>query len=319
MEILVPGLWLVFGIAILVIAGDLLVRGSAALAKGLGIPTLIIGLTVVALGTSAPEMVVSVGAVLVGAPSLAVGNVIGSNIANMLLVLGLPAIILPITTTAPGTRRNIAIAIAATIIFYLMAIGGKIVFWQGAVLFALIVIYLLYLFLHAKSGAKIAEVIDAEQLDGLPASRLRILMFILAGLVGLPLGGYLVGQNAIDIAETLHVSDAIIGLTIVAIGTSLPELATSVIAAVRGHSELAIGNAFGSNIFNIFAVGGASAMTGTLPIDSSLMEFDLPIMLAATVLLGLFVFARKPIGRWAGFLIFFSYIAYLTWLVVKVA
>ncbi len=319
MEILVPGLLLVFGIAVLVVAGDVLVRGAAALAKGIGVPALIIGLTVVALGTSAPELVVSVGAVLTGAPGLAVGNVIGSNIANMLLVLGLPAIILPITTTAPGTRRNITIAIIASIIFYLMALGGQIVFWQGALLFGLIVLYLLYLFFHAKNGAQIAEVADAEQLDGLPASRLKILLFILFGLAGLPLGGYLVGNNAVIIAQSLNVSDAIIGLTIVAIGTSLPELATSVIAAIRGHSELAVGNAFGSNIFNIFAVGGASAMTGTLPIESSLMQFDLPIMLGASLLLGLFVFARKPIGRLAGLLIFLSYVAYLAWLVLEVA
>lgn len=323
MTVLVPLLWLVFGIAILIVAGDVLVRGSAALAKSWGIPPLIIGLTVVALGTSAPELVVSVGAVWAGAPGLAVGNVIGSNIANMLLVLGIPAMILPITTTAPGTRRNISIAIVATIIFFLMAASGQMVFWHGVLLFSLIIIYLLYLFLQARSGkemaADIAELADVEHMDGLPKRLSTIAFFVLCGLVGLPLGGYLVGNNAIQIAELLNISDAIIGLTIVAIGTSLPELATSVIAALRGHSELAIGNAFGSNIFNIFAVGGAAAMAGNLPVEQNLLHFDLPIMLGATVLLGLFAFSRQPVGRLAGFLMFSCYLAYLGWLVAKVA
>ncbi|MBL4616145.1 MAG: calcium/sodium antiporter [Robiginitomaculum sp.] len=323
MEVFVPTLWLIFGIAVLIIAGDLLVRGSASLAKGWGIPPLIIGLTVVALGTSAPELVVSVGAVLAGAPGLAVGNVIGSNIANMLLVLGVPAMILPIVTTAPGIRRNITIAIVATIIFYLMAAGGTITFWQGAMLFSLIIIYLIYLFVQARSGKQVAaditEMADVDNMDGLPKKKASIALFVFSGLIGLPLGGYLVGTNAVDIAEYFDVSHAIIGLTIVAIGTSLPELATSVIAALRGHSELAIGNAFGSNIFNIFAVGGASAMAGNLPVDPSLLYFDLPIMLAASVLLAIFAFSRQPVGRIAGFLMFASYLAYLSWLVLKVA
>ncbi|VAV99465.1 Inner membrane protein YrbG, predicted calcium/sodium:proton antiporter [hydrothermal vent metagenome] len=323
MPTLLPILWLVFGIAILIVSGDVLVRGSASLAKGWGIPPLIIGLTVIALGTSAPELVVSVGAVLAGAPGLAVGNVIGSNTANMLLVLGVPAMILPITTTAPGTRRNVAIAIAAAVIFFLMALGGSIGFWQGVLLFSLIVIYLLYLFTQARSGkevaADIAEMSDVDHMDGLPKRNLSIAIFILIGMIGLPIGGHLVGSNAVTIAANLGISDAIIGLTIVAIGTSLPELATSVIAAFRGHSELAVGNAFGSNIFNIFAVGGAAAMTGTLPIDPALLQLDLPVMLGASILLALFVFARKSIGRVSGFLLAFSYLAYLAYLVYTVA
>jgi cation:H+ antiporter len=321
MILLVPTLWLVFGIAILIVSGDVLVRGSASLAKSWGIPPLIIGLTVIALGTSAPELVVSIGAVLAGAPGLAVGNVVGSNTANMLLVLGIPAMILPITTTAPGTRRNVAIALAASVIFVLMAMGGSIVFWQGAVLFSLIILYLLYLFQHARKGDEvapdIAEMADVEHMDGLPKKPLTIAVFILIGIAGLPLGGQLVGSNAIIIAEGLHISDAIIGLTIVAIGTSLPELATSVIAAFRRHSELAVGNAFGSNIFNVFAVGGASAMTGTLPVETNLIHFDLPIMLGASVLVAFFVFARKPIGRLGGAILFFAYVAYLVTIVVK--
>ncbi len=321
MALMIPFLWLLFGITILIVAGDVLVRGSASLAKSWGVAPLIIGLTVIALGTSAPELVVSIGAVLKGAPGLATGNIIGSNTANMLLVLGIPAIILPITTTAPGTRRNVSIAIIATIIFYLMALGGHIVFWQGALLFALIVIYLVYLFIHAKSGDEIApdiaELADVEHMDGLPKRAGMIALFIAIGVIGLPIGGHLVGSNAITIASNFGISNAIIGLTIVAIGTSLPELVTSVIAALRGHSELAVGNAFGSNIFNIFAVGGASAMTGTLPIDAALLRLDLPVMLSAAILVAILVFARRPIGRVSGIVLFLAYAGYLSFTVMS--
>lgn len=323
MTLLVSFLWLVLGIGVLIVAGDILVRGSASLARSWGVPSLIIGLTVVALGTSAPELVVSVGAVWKGAPGLAIGNVVGSNIANMLLVLGVPALIAPIITTAKGTRRNVSIAITASVIFYLMAMGGRLVFWQGAMLFALIILYLLYLFLHAHKGDEvardIAELADVEHMQGLPKSTLTIAAFILVGLIGLPLGGHLVGSNGVAIAHDLGVSDAVIGLTIVALGTSLPELATSVIAAFRGQSELAVGNAFGSNIFNIFAVGGASAMAGNLPVEPELLHFDMRIMLAAMALVAIPVFARRAIGRMMGVILTLAYISYIVWLVVQAA
>lgn len=321
MSLLVSFLWLALGIGILIVAGDVLVRGSASLARRWGVPSLIIGLTVVALGTSAPELVVSVGAVWKGAPGLAIGNVVGSNIANMLLVLGVPALVAPIITTAKGTRRNVGIAIAASVIFYLMAMSGRLVFWQGAVLFGLIIIYLLYLFQHARKGDEvapdIAELADVEHMQGLPKSGLTIAAFIIVGLIGLPWGGHLVGNNGVNIAHELGVSNAIIGLTIVALGTSLPELATSVIAAFRGHSELAVGNAFGSNIFNIFAVGGASAMAGNLPVHPDLIHFDMPVMLGAMVLVAIPVFARRSIGRLGGLILTFSYVGYIGWLIIQ--
>jgi cation:H+ antiporter len=321
MLILTHFLWLSAGVFILLFAGDVLVRGSAALARRWGVPPLIIGLTVVALGTSAPELVVSVGAVLKGAPGLAIGNIVGSNIANMLLVLSVPAIILPITTTAPGTRRNVLIALTASIILTLFSASGVITFWQGAMMFSLILVYLLYLFTQARAGMEVAadirEMADVDHMQGLPKTNKTIGIFILFGLVGLPLGGQLVGSNGVSIAELLGVNDAIIGLTIVAIGTSLPELATSVIAALRRHGDLAVGNAFGSNIFNVFAVGGASAMAGKLTIPESLMHYDFWVMIGASILLGSFAFARKKISRPAGVLILLLYIAYLAGLLFR--
>lgn len=321
MPVLMYFIWLAFGVATLLVAGDILVRGSAALAHRWRVPPLIIGLTVVALGTSAPELVVSVGAVLKGAPGLAIGNIVGSNIANMLLVLSIPAMILPITTTAPGTRRNVMFALMASIILILVSSSGEITFLQGVLLFALILIYLLYLFTQARAGmavaADICELADVEHMEGLPKRTWVIAVFIVVGVVGLPLGGQLVGNNAVAIAEALHVSDAIIGLTIVAIGTSLPELATSVIAALRRHDALAIGNAFGSNIFNVFAVGGASAMAGTLTVPAGLMQYDLWVMLVAGLVLGGFAFSRRKIGRFAGAVLLLAYIAYLVGLVIR--
>lgn len=321
MEIFIHFLWLAAGVFILLFAGDILVRGSAALAQRWGVPPLIIGLTVVALGTSAPEMVVSVGAVLKGAPGLAIGNIVGSNIANMLLVLGVPALIAPIVTTAAGTRRNVMFALTASIILTLLASNGVIVFWQGAMLFSLIIIYLVYLFTQARAGmemaADIRELADVEHMQGLPKSNGTIAAFVLIGVIGLPFGGHLVGSHGVSIAELMHVSDAIIGLTIVAIGTSLPELTTSVIAALRGQGALAVGNAFGSNIFNVFAVGGASAMAGKLTVSPSLFHYDLWVMVGASVLLGIFVFARIKIGRLAGLTLLLAYGAYLYGLVVR--
>jgi cation:H+ antiporter len=315
MPILVHFLWLAAGVFILLFAGDILVRGSAALARRWGVPSLIIGLTVVALGTSAPEMVVSVGAVLKGAPGLAMGNIVGSNIANMLLVLGVPAMIVPIATNAPGTGRNVMFALMASIILTVMSWNGVISFWQGAVLFSLIIIYLVYLFTHARAGmemaADIQELADVDHMQGLPSSNIKITFFILVGIIGLPFGGHLVGAHAVAIAEQMHVSNAIIGLTIVAVGTSLPELATSIIAALRRHGDLAVGNAFGSNIFNVFAVGGATAMAGKLTVPPSFMQYDFWVMIGAGVLLGGFALAKLKIGRLAGLLLLVAYGAYL--------
>ncbi len=313
--------WLTAGVVLLLFAGDVLVRGSAALANRWGVPPLIIGLTVVALGTSAPELVVSVGAVLNGASGLALGNIVGSNIANMLLVLSVPALILPITTTAPGTRRNVMFALSASIILTLLSFGGVIVFWQGVLLFSLIIIYLIYLFTQARAGMEVAadirEMADVEHMQGLPKSTRTVVIFIVLGLIGLPLGGQLVGSNGVKIAELMGVSDAVIGLTIVAIGTSLPELSTSVIAALRRHGDLAVGNAFGSNIFNVFAVGGASAMAGDIIVPHSFLEYDLWVMVAAGVVLGGFAFARLKIGRFAGLILLMAYIAYLVGLLYR--
>ena len=307
---------LVVGLVILIVAGDIMVRGAAALARHWGVPALIVGLTIVAFGTSAPEMVVGVQAALLGQGDLAAGNVVGSNIANVLLALGLPALILAIPTNMAGVARNALIALFAAILFVVLAfIHSPLLQWQGAILFFGIIAYLVYMFRLAKAGAddpileEMTEIDEGE--DGLPANIFKSLAFVILGIIGLVYGGNLIVDNAVVIAAGFGVSETIIGLTIVAVGTSLPEIATVVVATYRGHPEVAIGNVLGSNVFNVFAVMGASALAGPIMIDNTLKVFDFWVMLVASFVLLIFVLRRQPIGRKAGLAFTAAYILYI--------
>ncbi|MGJ8564887.1 MAG: calcium/sodium antiporter [Alphaproteobacteria bacterium] len=309
-------LLLAVGIVVLLWAGDWMVRGAAALAVHWGVPSLIVGLTIVAFGTSAPELVVGIQSVLNEASELASGNVIGSNIANVLLALGAPALIMAIPTNMPGVARNAFVCVAATLIFITLAfISNPLQIWQGAILFGGILLYLGWMFTLAKSGAEdpiLEEMTDIDEgKDGLPQSVLMSGFFIIVGLVGLVIGGQLIVNNAVEIATYYDISETVIGLTIVAIGTSLPEVATVLVAAYRGHSEVAIGNVLGSNVFNIFAVMGASALAGDVLIKPELYVFDMWVMLAAIVALLIFVMRRIPIGKMTGLVFLIGYVLYL--------
>lgn len=316
MGLLLPILLLVFGIVILIIAGDVMVRGAAALARHWGIPSLIVGLTIVAFGTSAPELVVGVQAVLSGAGELASGNVVGSNIANVLLALGLPALIMAIPTNMSGVARNSFVAVFATILFILLAfLGNPLTSWQGGILFAGIIIYLVWMFRLAKSGAKdpiLDEMTDIDEgIDGLPTKVWVSVFYVIAGITGLILGGNLIVENSVLIANSMGISETVIGLTIVAIGTSLPEIATVVVASYRGQSEVAIGNVLGSNVFNIFAVMGASALVGPVGVDPKMYVFDFWVMLISILALLVFVLTRQPIGRKTGAVFVLGYVLYM--------
>lgn len=316
MALFAPILLLIFGLAILVVAGDVLVRGAAALARHWGVPALIVGLTIVAFGTSAPELVVSVGAVLDGVGNLAAGNVVGSNIANVLLALGLPALIMAIPTNMSGVARNTFVCVVATLLFIGLAfMANPLERWQGAILFAGIVAYLSWMFVLARAGADdtiLEEMAEIEEgRAGLPKSLWVDFLYVIFGLIGLFLGGELIVRNAVTLATGLGVSETIIGLTIVAIGTSLPEITTVVVASLRGHSEVAIGNVLGSNVFNIFAVMGAAGLTGPVLIEKSIYVFDFWVMLVATIALLIYVLSRKPIGRKTGAVFVVAYILYM--------
>ena len=309
-------LLLVVGLVILIIAGDIMVRGAAALARHWGVPSLIVGLTIVAFGTSAPEMVVGVQAALTGAGDLAAGNVVGSNIANVLLALGLPALVLAIPTNMAGVARNSFIALFAALLFTLLAfIHSPLAQWQGAILFGGIIAYLIYMFRLAKAGVddpileEMTEIDEGE--DGLPTNMIKSFAYVIGGIVGLILGGNLIVENAVYIAEFFDVPKTIIGLTIVAIGTSLPEIATVIVATYRGHPEVAIGNVLGSNVFNVFAVMGASALAGPIMIADELKRFDLWVMLLTSFVLLIFVLRRQPIGKKIGLAFTIAYVFYI--------
>ena len=311
------------GFFVLVVCGDTLVRGATALARRAGLPPLIVGLTVVAFGTSAPELLVSVQAVLQDAPRLAIGNIVGSNIANVLLVLGLPALIAPIVSNTPGVSRNAAIGLAAAVALILLtgplsaplsAGGVSINAWHGAALLAGLAVYLTIQARRAKAHQdepEMAELMDIDSMEGLPTRWPYIWAFIVLGMIGLPIGSTLIVKGGIGLGGALGVPNEIIGLTAVAFGTSLPELAATFVAARRRHTELAIGNVLGSNIFNICAVGGAAAIAGTIPIPAHFFAYDLWVMLASALVLTLIALSGRPIGWRIGALFLIAYGAYI--------
>ncbi len=306
-----------FGLVILIFAGDFLVRGAVALAKKMGVPTLVIGLTIVAFGTSAPELVVAIDAVIIGSPTLALGNVIGSNIANVLLVIGLPALIYPISCASPRMTRNLVIMLAATVIFILMGIASQGVYTapQGIILLALLSLFLVYSALRAKAHPEAIE--PLEELNGIcetPQSYGFSIILIVGGLIGLVFGADLFVKGAIVIAREWKISEEVIGLTLVAVGTSLPELVTSIVAAVRRHHDVAVGNVIGSNLFNLLAVIGTSSLFGDIPVPESFMRVDMWVMLAASIALLPYCFYKQSVGRYSGIGFIAAYGLYMGYL-----
>ena len=303
--------YIAVGLVLLVIAGDLLVKGAVALSLRLGIPALIVGLTVVAFGTSAPELMVSVAAVLDHAPTLALGNVVGSNIANILLVLGLPAIISAIRTDEQDMRESFVLMIGATVLFMIVAFIGPISWPQALVLLAGLGV-ILFRQIREALAHRANRVLDDEVASVDPHTPgWRIALLLAAGLVGLPIGADLLVDGASNIASAMGVSDAVIGLTLVALGTSLPELATSITAATKGRSDVALGNVVGSNIFNLLSIIGVAGLFGTIPVPAQMLHFDFWVMLGASLLLIPFIFRKRAIGRWVGVAFTLAYVIYI--------
>jgi len=304
----------VAGLAILLIGGDLLVRGAVNLALRLGVPALIVSLTIVAFGTSAPELLISVDSVLQDAGGLALGNVVGSNIANVLLVLGVPALISRLATGDPATRHSYLIMLAASALFIVVCFLGPITWIGGLILLAVLATILTGQFREARAHAEAAP--DDLDLGDTHMPWPKVWLFLIAGLIGLPLGAHLLVEGAVTLAEAFGVSDRVIGLTLIAIGTSLPELATTVVAAMRRQAEVALGNVIGSNLFNLLGIIGVTAMIGPIPVDSSFVRFDLWVMLAASLALAPFVFGWRNLTRRWGTLFLGLYVAYLILVVV---
>ncbi|MEM8570383.1 MAG: calcium/sodium antiporter [Pseudomonadota bacterium] len=303
---------LILGLTILLVAGDVLVRGAVALSLRLGVPAVIVGLTVVAFGTSLPELIVSIDAVLSGAPAIALGNVVGSNIANVLLVLGVPAIISTVPPSGQGTKRSYGFVIAASLLLICLCFYGPLHFHAAAILLMLLFVMLLYMAREARDDpSQITEEVSGHDAQ-LPVW--KMIAFLILGIAGLPVGANLLIESAVEIARDIGVSEAVIGLTLVALGTSLPELATTVMAGFRRHADVAMGNVLGSNLFNILAILGVTSLFGPLPVGLDFLHRDLWVMLGATLLLAPSVLQCRTIGRLAGVAMLGLYIAYNAYL-----
>ena len=301
------------GLGLLVVAGDLLVKGAVNLALRLGIPALIVGLTVVAFGTSAPEMMVSVAAVLDHNPGIALGNVIGSNTANILLVIGIPAIISAIRTDTTDTRESYLLLIATSVLFILVCFMGPIRWPHAALLLGALVLILIRQGRQALAHRAQRENEEIEGVD-VHMSLTKVALFIALGLVGLPFGADFLVDGASSIARAAGIPDTVIGLTLVAVCTSLPELATSVTAAVKGRADVALGNVIGSNIFNLLGIIGVAGFFGQLEVPPTMLRLDLWVMLGATLLIAPFILHRWPFTRLVGVgftLIYAAYVAVL--------
>ncbi|MCG6110723.1 MAG: calcium/sodium antiporter [Paracoccus sp.] len=282
------------GLALLVLGGDLLVKGAVGLSLKLGMTPLVVGLTVVAFGTSAPELLVSLSAALKGSSGIAMGNVVGSNIANVLVILGVTALVSVIVTKGHDLRESWAMMIGASVLMIALAFTGEIGRIEGMILLAALA---LVLWRQLTTGRA-----DEADVDGatLGAGWGRIALWLGAGLVLLPLGANLLVSGATDIALAFGISETVIGLTLVAIGTSLPELAASVASALKGRADMALGNVVGSNIFNILAILGITAVVSPLPVPPEMLRLDLWVMLGASLLLAPFLLRGVSLSRPVG-------------------
>jgi cation:H+ antiporter len=308
---LVSVLLLLAGMGLLFWTGDLLVKGAVGLAENLGIPQLVIGLTVVAFGTSAPELFISVQAALAGQAGIAVGNVVGSNIANVLLVIGLPALLAPVVANQTGLLRNMTAMLVLTVIFMCLLANGVIGRLEGLLLFVGICLFIGWQVYEGVMAGRTLDHDFHEELGEAPHENWRVAAYLAAGLVGLPIAAQMTILGAVDIAEFFDISDAVIGLTVIAVGTSLPELATTLMAAIRSSGGVAIGNIVGSNIFNIAAIMGLTALIVPIGVADRIIAIDMWVMLATTLILAVLAYARISAGKLLGMAMLAGFGAYI--------
>lgn len=310
MHLFVELVLLVIGFAMLIKGADIFVEGAAGIAAKFGIPQLVIGLTIVAMGTSAPEAAVSITAAMKGTADITVGNVVGSNILNVLLILGVTAVIVAVQVQKTTIRYEIPFVAIVTIVLLVMGVtDGVIGHLDGVILWILFIVYLAYLFVMAKKGKS-----EEEEKQDEPVWKL--LVFIVTGVLLIIWGADISVDAATEIAREIGLSERFIGLTIVALGTSLPELCTSVVAARKGKADLAIGNIVGSNIFNILFVIGTTALIIPVPFQPAFM-IDTLVALAAAVMLWVCAFPKKKLTRLGGVVMLASYAGYLAYLMIK--
>lgn len=316
----INSLLLIAGLVVLIKGADWLVNGASALAKKYRVSDLVIGLTIVALGTSAPELVVSIIASAQNLNDIVLGNILGSNIANLFLILGISGLIFPLVVDAKITRLNIFHSLLAVVILFILA---NYSFWSahlvitrfdGLILLFIFGLFLISIFRTSKKSL-MPEVHSAKSMTGFKAG-----FIIIIGLAALVIGGKLVVDNAVELAHFLGLSEKIIGFTIIAVGTSLPELATSVVAAIKKNPGIAVGNIIGSSIFNIFLILGASALINPVSYNTA-FNYDFYLLAGGTVLLLIFMFTGKQakLDRWEAAVLLLIYLGYVTWLIAKEA
>ncbi len=309
------GVMLAVGLAVLIMGAELLVRGASRLAAALGLSPLVIGLTVVSFGTSTPELAVSVQSSLSGQPDIALGNVIGSNICNILLILGIAATIIPLKVASQLIRIDVPLMIGTSVLLLLLAWDGQISRVDGALLFGGIIAYIAFTIYQNHNED------DQEQADGIAITPIRTPLQIVwqLGMIGiglflLVLGSDWMVNSAVTIAQSLGISELVIGLTIVALGTSLPEVATSVMASLKGERDIAVGNVVGSNLFNILTILGLTSLIAPITVAPNILVFDLPLMIVVALACLPIFFTGMQIARWEGVLFLVYYVAYTAFL-----
>ena len=306
--------YLLIGVALLSVGGEALIRGSMAAARRLNISPLLSGLIIVGFGTSAPELVVSVDAAMNSRPDIAIGNVVGSNIGNILLILGVCALITPLAVKPLVLRRDAVTVVLASILFIVLVGGQSLGQLDAVVLLIALAAYLGLAYwsecYHAAPSADLHKA-EAKEVSSVPKSTLWTIVMVITGLLLLIGGSQVLLKGAVGIAEYFGVSQAVIGLTLVAVGTSLPELSISVIAALRKHADVAVGNVLGSNIFNLLGILGVSAFLQPLPVHARVLQFDQWVMLGASLLLLLLLYTGRRLSRIEGGLLLFAYVVYI--------
>ena len=316
-------LYLIIGLAILIVGGEFLVNGAVSIAKKFHISTLVIGMTVISFGTSAPELIVSIKAALSGSPEIAIGNVIGSNIANIALVLGITVIIFPIVVDRNSKILDWPMMMGASVLFFVFALffgdGYQIQRWEGMVLLGLLLAFIYFLISNSRKKTKKALKDDENEID-LEAGKVNIpkaIGSLVIGLFGLYFGAELLLENAILLATDFGMSKATIGITVIAFGTSVPELVTSAVAAFKKETDISIGNLIGSNIFNIMAVIGITAIVKPIPVTEDVISYDMIWMLVIALCLLPLMLIGKKLGRLKGFMLFGTYVVYITLVIIR--
>lgn len=310
-------LFIILGFVLLIKGADFLVDGASSIAKKFHIPEIVIGLTIVSIGTSMPELFVSTTSALMGSPDMSIGNIIGSNICNLLLILGVSALIQPVKFQKSTVKIEIPMCFAFSAIFMLLCNTGNIISrFEGLLLLVLFCGFLAYTFYVAKQGIAAASEEEKKETEN-SDSMLKSILLVIVGIVALKLGGDFTVDNAVVIAHQLHISEKVIGLTILAIGTSLPELVTSVVAAIKGNDDIAIGNIIGSNIFNMLMIIGVSALI--IPLNYNVTyNVQMVILLIALIVLSLFAFTKpkEKMSRANGIIYVIMYVVYLALLFI---